>query len=146
MTTGTPLISSFAISCQTIIFLGYAFATPSISIPNTKSSSFRNLSASEAVMNFGLSIDGIPSFGGPPENILSSGTVCFTPLLLRTTTSNERTGPLEISSFTPSPETCLRGAMSARSILADSDTSIFISLTVSSPSFLFVITPSSFKK
>ena len=33
-------------------------------------------------MNCGLSIDGIPSLGGPPLLILSSGTRCFCPFVI----------------------------------------------------------------
>ena len=69
MATGTPPTVSLTISCQTKMSSGYAFDSPLISSPITVSESDRK-SASDATTNFGLSIDGIPSFGGPPLLIL----------------------------------------------------------------------------
>ena len=84
---------SLTISCQTKIKIGYAFASPLISKPITVSESdIKRESCISA--NLGLSIDGIPSFGGPPPFILSSGIRCFTPSVSIIVSSDETSDSL----------------------------------------------------
>src|SRR6266851_2032017 len=76
-TTGLPLLKvSFTTSCQFRILIGYALATPLYSTARTLSCFLRNLSPSDAETNLGLFSAGMPSLGGPPEEISSIGTEC----------------------------------------------------------------------
>ena len=61
---------------------GYALASPLISNPMTVSESDMKLRFRGRYKYIGLSMEGIPSFGGPPPFILSSGikmfySICF---------------------------------------------------------------------
>tara|TARA_B100000315_G_scaffold67247_1_gene61072 strand:+ start:439 stop:930 length:492 start_codon:yes stop_codon:yes gene_type:complete len=78
---GVPLISSLTISCQIIIWIGYALAVLFISTATTGSFGFNHLSAFENSTKEGLSIEGMPSFGGPPERISEKSIEDFSKLV-----------------------------------------------------------------
>src|SRR6266540_4097333 len=72
---------SFAISCQIRIRRGYARASPPMASETTGSAlpmpAAQPLAApSLSCSKRGMSIEGIPSLGGPPDLISSNGTVC----------------------------------------------------------------------
>ena len=72
--TGTPPTTSLTISCHIKICNGYARASPLTSSASTGSLAASQAAATAGLTKTGRSIAGMPSGGGPPETISSTGT------------------------------------------------------------------------
>ena len=78
--------------------------------------------------NIGLSIEGIPSFGGPPPLILSSGMLCFTPfvsIILRTEDSESDTDETGATIVTSGVDATWKEIAKTTSAIPITDTRIF---------------------